>query len=144
MSCLAVASPRTFHLQIRTLVTVSAFSASVHRRAVNTSTGLVLALALIALADAAHGQQPGGRPQQGPSQQGVQQPTQPSEPWRIVALPQSSLVFGRDGSLIGETGREWRTNVALRSLPKYVGAAFIAVEDQRFYQHDGVDVIGVA
>ena len=80
------------------------------------------------------------------AQQGAQAATRsaPTEPWRIIALPQSSLVFGRDGSLIGETGREWRTNVPLRSLPKYVGAAFIAVEDQRFYQHDGVDVIGVA
>jgi membrane peptidoglycan carboxypeptidase len=79
--------------------------------------------------------------------QGAQQPPRPpapSEPWRIVPLPQSSLVFGRDGSLVGETGREWRTSVPLRSLPKYVGYAFIAVEDQRFYQHDGVDVIGVA
>jgi penicillin-binding protein 1A len=78
--------------------------------------------------------------------QGGQQPPRPVsvEPWRIVALQQSSLVFGRDGSLIGETGREWRTNVPFRSLPKYVGHAFVAVEDQRFYQHDGVDVIGVA
>ncbi|HYD54070.1 MAG TPA: PBP1A family penicillin-binding protein [Gemmatimonadaceae bacterium] len=67
-----------------------------------------------------------------------------SEPWRIVALPQSSLVYARDGSLIGEIGREWRTSVAIRSLPRYLPLAFIAVEDQRFYQHDGVDLIGVA
>lgn len=66
------------------------------------------------------------------------------EPWRIVRPPQSSLVLARDGSLIGEIGREWRTNVALSSLPRYVGHAFIAVEDRRFYQHDGVDVVGIA
>src|SRR5687768_11219587 len=114
MSCLAAAS-RFAHsiFHIRTLVTVAAFSAFVGRRAVNTSTGLALVFAALVLVDPAHGQHPGGRPQQGASQQGVQQPAQPSEPWRIVALPQSSLVFGRDGSLIGETGREWRTNVAL-------------------------------
>src|SRR4029077_19073707 len=29
------------------------------------------------------------------------------------------------------------------SLPRYVSQAFIAIEDQRFCQHDGVDVIGV-
>jgi 1A family penicillin-binding protein len=69
---------------------------------------------------------------------------QPAEPWRIIEPPQSSLVFARDGSLIGEIGREWRTSVRLSSLPRYVGQAFVAVEDQRFYQHDGVDVVGIA
>src|SRR5437762_11575023 len=68
---------------------------------------------------------------------------QGGEPWRIVPLPQSSLVYGLDGSLIGEIGREMRTSVSIRSLPRYVPQAFVAVEDQRFYQHDGVDVIGV-
>jgi penicillin-binding protein 1A len=53
-------------------------------------------------------------------------------------------VFARDGSFIGDIGPESRTNVSIRTLPKYVGQAFIAVEDQRFYQHDGVDLIGVA
>ena len=58
--------------------------------------------------------------------------------------PQSSLVFARDGSLIGEIGPEWRTSVPIRTLPKYVGEAFIAVEDKRFYQHNGVDMVGIA
>jgi 1A family penicillin-binding protein len=66
------------------------------------------------------------------------------EPWRIVELPQSSQVYARDGSLIAEVGRQWRTVIALRSLPRYVPQAFVAVEDQRFYQHDGVDLVGVA
>ena len=64
--------------------------------------------------------------------------------WQIVPQPQSSLVYARDGSLVGEIGRESRTSVSIRSLPRYVGQAFVAVEDQRFYQHDGVDLIGVA
>lgn len=66
------------------------------------------------------------------------------EPWRINSLPQSSLVFANDGSLIAEIGREMRSSISLRSLPKYVGQAFVAVEDQRFYQHNGVDLIGIA
>jgi 1A family penicillin-binding protein len=66
------------------------------------------------------------------------------EPWQIVPQPQTSLVFARDGSLIGEIGRESRTSVPIRTLPRYVGQAFVAVEDHRFYQHDGVDLIGVA
>lgn len=67
-----------------------------------------------------------------------------NEPWRIITPPQSSVVLARDGSLIGEIGREWRTLVSLKTLPPYVAQAFIAVEDQRFYQHDGVDLVGVA
>jgi penicillin-binding protein 1A len=66
------------------------------------------------------------------------------EAWQIVAPSQSSLVFARDGVLIGEIGREWRTSVPLNSLPRYVGQAFVAVEDHRFYQHEGVDVVGIA
>jgi 1A family penicillin-binding protein len=72
----------------------------------------------------------------------TQQPA--SEAWQIVAQPQSSLVLARDGSLVGEIGKQFRTSVSLRTLPRYLSHAFIAVEDQRFYQHDGVDLIGVA
>ena len=67
-----------------------------------------------------------------------------TEAWRIIAPAQVSVVLARDGAVIGEIGRERRLNVALRTLPKYVGNAFIAVEDKRFYQHDGVDLVGVA
>jgi penicillin-binding protein 1A len=67
-----------------------------------------------------------------------------NEAWRIIVPPQSSLVFARDGSLIGELGKEKRTLVSIRALPRYVGQAFVAVEDQRFYQHDGVDMVGIA
>ena len=66
------------------------------------------------------------------------------EPWQIIPPAQSSVVLARDGSLIGQIGREWRTSVALSSLPAHVHQAFVAVEDRRFYQHDGVDVVGIA
>ena len=72
----------------------------------------------------------------------AQQPA--NEAWRIVRPAQSSLVLARDGSLIGEIGREWRTNVSIGTLPRYVSQAFVAVEDHRFYQHDGVDMVGIA
>lgn len=69
---------------------------------------------------------------------------QQREPWQIITPPQASLVLALDGSLIGEVGRERRVSIALPSLPAHVGQAFVAVEDQRFYQHDGVDVVGIA
>jgi penicillin-binding protein 2D len=67
-----------------------------------------------------------------------------TEAWTIVPMPQSSLVLARDGSIIGEIGKEIRTNLSIKSMPKYLPQAFVAVEDHRFYQHDGVDVVGIA
>ena len=68
----------------------------------------------------------------------------PVEAWQLITPPQSSQVYARDGSLIGEIGREWRTIVSLKTLPAYLPNAFIAVEDQRFYSHNGVDLMGIA
>jgi 1A family penicillin-binding protein len=71
-------------------------------------------------------------------------PVRPTEPWRIVDVPQATLVLARDGTLLGAFGTERRLSVPLAALPSYVGQAFVAVEDKRFYQHDGVDLVGVA
>lgn len=73
----------------------------------------------------------------------AQQSAGSGPPWQIVDPPQSSLVYARDGSVIGELGRQVRTSVPLASLPAYVPQAFVAVEDRRFYQHDGVDLGGI-
>ena len=51
---------------------------------------------------------------------------------QLVAPPQSALVYARDGTLIAELGPQARTVVSIRSLPAYVPAAFVAVEDRRF------------
>src|SRR5690606_17190453 len=63
---------------------------------------------------------------------------------RIVHMKQSSLVLARDGSLIGEIGSARRVVVPIQEMPSYLPQAFVAVEDQRFYQHDGVDLVGLA
>ncbi len=57
---------------------------------------------------------------------------------------QATRVFSHDGELIAELGVQRRTPVRLEDLPAYVPQAFIAVEDQRFYEHRGVDPRGVA
>jgi 1A family penicillin-binding protein len=76
---------------------------------------------------------------------GAQQPVgADAAAWTIVPMAQASLVLARDGSLIGEIGKEIRTSVSIKTLPKYLPQAFVAVEDHRFYQHDGVDVVGIA
>ena len=61
----------------------------------------------------------------------------------IVRPPLASVVLDRDGGLLGEIGPQARTWVRMVDLPAWVGQAFVAIEDRRFYQHDGVDVLGV-
>jgi len=53
-------------------------------------------------------------------------------------------VFSADGKLIGEFGEERRAVIAMAAVPKPMVAAILAAEDERFYQHSGVDYIGVA
>ncbi len=77
--------------------------------------------------------------------QATSQPTASTgEPWKLVQPPQITLVVARDGAILGEIGREKRLMASIRNLPKYLPQAFVAVEDKRFYQHDGVDLVGVA
>ncbi len=52
---------------------------------------------------------------------------------------QSSKLYAADGSLIHEFFLERRTVVKLADLPPYVTDAFVAIEDKRFYQHNGLD-----
>ena len=43
------------------------------------------------------------------------------------------------GTVIGVRGPSYGRRVTLKDLPNFVPAAFLAIEDQRFYRHDGVD-----
>ena len=53
-------------------------------------------------------------------------------------------VYSAEGDLIGEFGEEKREVVKIRDVPQVVKAAILAAEDDRFYQHGGVDYVGVA
>ena len=52
-------------------------------------------------------------------------------------------VLTSDGVVIGEFGDERRTLVPLAQIPKAMKDAVIAVEDARFYEHGGIDSIGL-
>ena len=53
-------------------------------------------------------------------------------------------VYSADGKLIGEFGEERRAVVKIGEVPKPMINAILAAEDERFYQHSGVDYVGVA
>lgn len=53
-------------------------------------------------------------------------------------------IYSADGKLIGEFGEERRAVVSINDVPRPLIVAILAAEDERFYQHRGVDYIGVA
>ena len=57
--------------------------------------------------------------------------------------PLVTEVYSDDGELIGEFFIERRYLVPLNELPPHLIKAFIAAEDARFYEHSGVDMIGI-
>ncbi len=50
----------------------------------------------------------------------------------------------RTGAVIGVRGGRYGLPVDIAKLPGYVPAAFVAIEDRRFYEHGGVDPLGMA
>lgn len=52
-------------------------------------------------------------------------------------------VYSADGYLIGEFGEERRNVVQIQDLPPTMKQAILAAEDERFYQHSGIDTIGI-
>jgi penicillin-binding protein 1A len=52
-------------------------------------------------------------------------------------------VYSEDGYLIAEFGEERRAVVKIEEVPKHMKEAILAAEDERFYQHGGVDTLGV-
>ncbi len=52
-------------------------------------------------------------------------------------------IYSADGKLLSEFGEEKRNYVSIDQIPKVMQDAVLAIEDARFYQHGGVDYVGV-
>ncbi len=52
-------------------------------------------------------------------------------------------IYSADGKLIGEFGEERRSVVRITDVPQTLIDAILAAEDERFYQHGGIDYTGV-
>jgi penicillin-binding protein 1A len=55
------------------------------------------------------------------------------------APQQASELYDAEGGLLGLFYRERRQLISLSDLPPHVPLAFVAIEDRRFFEHDGVD-----
>jgi penicillin-binding protein 1A len=64
---------------------------------------------------------------------------------RPVEIGQNSFVFADDGSLLGSIPAERnREPVTIGQMSHWLPRASVAIEDRRFYQHGGVDYVGIA
>jgi len=55
----------------------------------------------------------------------------------------SMRVYSVEGTQIGEFGEERRNLMPFKDIPKVMKDAVLSIEDARFYQHGGVDYIGL-
>ena len=60
----------------------------------------------------------------------------------VVASGQATIVYDCMGNEIDQyvSTNSNRIEVSMEQVPKHLGQAFVAVEDERFYQHNGIDV----
>lgn len=59
-------------------------------------------------------------------------------------VPVATRVLDRNGELVASLFRENRVPVSLSDVPAVLQRGIVAVEDERFYSHHGIDIIGVA
>ncbi len=52
-------------------------------------------------------------------------------------------VYSKDGDKIGEFYRERRTVIALDQVPDHVLKSFLSAEDSKFFEHSGIDYVGI-
>ena len=63
----------------------------------------------------------------------------------LVPPGQASIIYDNEGNEIDKVVgmNSNRTNVDMESVPQNLGHAFVAIEDERFYQHNGIDFKGM-
>ena len=57
--------------------------------------------------------------------------------------PIPSQIIAKDGTILAEIGKEKRDVAEFKDIPKRIVGAFLSAEDDNFYEHKGVDYLGV-
>ena len=67
----------------------------------------------------------------------------PIDQLAVPKRPPNIAIVAADGTLIANRGETGGRTVSLKELPPYLPKAFVAIEDRRFYDHYGVDPLGI-
>ncbi len=67
----------------------------------------------------------------------------PIDQLAVPKRPPNIAILADDGALLANRGDTGGAAVRLSELPPYLPKAFIAIEDRRFYQHFGIDPVGI-
>src|SRR3954454_4744452 len=59
-------------------------------------------------------------------------------------LSQPTVIYDKDSEIASNVATNRTKGVQIAELPKYVPNAVVAIEDERFYEHGGFDVKGMA
>ncbi|MGE4496480.1 MAG: penicillin-binding protein 1A [Deferribacterales bacterium] len=54
-----------------------------------------------------------------------------------------TIIYDRNGDPIAELGTERRYPISIKEMPDYMWQSIVAVEDARFFDHGGVDMMGI-
>ncbi|GHA84739.1 penicillin-binding protein 1A [Cognatilysobacter bugurensis] len=65
------------------------------------------------------------------------------ETLRNVEMQEPMYVYSRDGQLVALFGETRRYPIEIAKVPERLKQAFIAIEDARFYEHNGIDYKGI-
>lgn len=64
--------------------------------------------------------------------------------YNLISMPQDSTIYDRDGEVIGVISTSQRTPVSFSEISQSMKDAIVSIEDERFYNHEGVDLMGIA
>jgi penicillin-binding protein 1A len=67
----------------------------------------------------------------------------PIDQLAVPKRPPNIAILAEDGTLLANRGDTGGAAIHLSELPDYLPKAFIAIEDRRFYEHWGVDPLGI-
>jgi penicillin-binding protein 1A len=68
----------------------------------------------------------------------------PIDQLTVPKRPPNIAILASNGSLLANRGETGGRTVSLKELPPYLPKAFVAIEDRRFYDHFGIDPMGIA
>ncbi len=67
----------------------------------------------------------------------------PIDQLTVPKRPPNIAILAADGSLLANRGETGGRTVTIGEIPPYLPRAFVAIEDKRFYEHFGIDPIGI-